>query len=88
MVPPVRYHRRHKNGSIDRISKDEVVIGSPSHSSTRMILDDMEGRRRSWIQNLELLPEDADLPQGERTMSRPSKTSPGRDLLQKDFGRK
>ena len=101
MVPPVRYHRRHKRGSIDRISNDEVVIGSPSHSSTRMILDDMEGRRRSWIHNRELLPEDADLPryepepakllvssQGERTMPRPSKASPGRDLLQKDFGRK
>ena len=101
MVPPVCYHRGHKRGSIDRISNDEVLIGSPSHSSTRMILDDMEGRRRSWIYNRELLPEDADLPQyepepakllvssqGERTMPRPSKASPGRDLLQKDFGRK
>ena len=66
-----------------------------------MILDDMEGRRRSWIHNRELLPEDADLPQyepepakllvssqGERTMPRASKASPGRDLLQKEFGRK
>ena len=44
VVPLVRCHRSHKRGSIDRISNDEVVIGSPSHSSTRMILDDMEGR--------------------------------------------
>ena len=61
----------------------------------------MEGRRRSWIQNRELLRGDADLPQyepepakllvssqGERTMPRPSEASPGRDLLQKDFDRK
>ena len=81
-----------------------VVIRSPSHSSTRMILDDLEGRRRSCTHNRDSLPKEAELSQyepgpielavssqGERTVTTPP---PPPMLLQdvifcrKDFGRK